>query len=254
MMSQHPKSRPFSAALLLSFALSACGVHAQQTPEPNETTKVNALVEMLGTQRTWNSRTMLPDPEPDGLVLQSWMERRASTLAGTVGLIKVPALTNPGPINATLAWERAAEQGGAIRERGMTDYQFALLGTNGQCPKTLGDEKVWFAQETKLHANNTHPKLLDWHDQAVRFQHLCAFEGDAKAAADKVVQNTKDADLAALRAELATCSAPYDKAYSFYMAHITQENGAAVTQASIAQRACVSEAKKRHPDLPNVWR
>lgn len=95
----------FEAAVLLA----GCGVKSQRTPEPNETDRVDQLVEQLGTDRTYNSHTLIMSPEPDGRVLMEWISRRKATLDGTLGKYQTPA-NNPGSISATLAWERDTER------------------------------------------------------------------------------------------------------------------------------------------------
>ena len=80
--------------------LAGCGVQSQQTPEPHETDRISRLVEKLGTQRTYNSQTLTTNPEPDGRVLMRWIERRRATLAKTLPLSQLPALTNLGSVSA----------------------------------------------------------------------------------------------------------------------------------------------------------
>jgi hypothetical protein len=89
-------------------SLSACGVQSQQTPEPHETERISRLAEQLGTQQTFDSRTRMTNPAPDGRILLSWINRRRDTLNGSLRPTLRPATTNPGSIRATLAWEREA--------------------------------------------------------------------------------------------------------------------------------------------------
>lgn len=96
--------------MLVTLLLPACGVQNQQTPEPHERDRIAHLVEQLGTQRTYNSKTLAMNPEPDGYVLMRWIERREATLNRTLRPTQRPANINPGAISATLAWERAAEE------------------------------------------------------------------------------------------------------------------------------------------------
>lgn len=98
-------------ALLL---LAGCGVRSQQAPEPHETDRINQLVGQLGTNRTYNSRTLIMNPEPDGYIFMNWISRREDTLAGTLGQYETPAPNNLGSVSATLAWERETERAESV--------------------------------------------------------------------------------------------------------------------------------------------
>lgn len=234
--------------LAITFAgllfLGACGANNQQTPEPQETERVNALVEKLGVQRSYNSQTSVMNAEPDGRVLMSWMDRRQATLAGTLPLSKLPASTNPGTIQATLEWERKAQRAESGNSNALANYMLDYEGRRG-CGAGSRDEAEWYARERNAHAKGLRPTLIDWEKENARFQARCDIvskEQSIRADAEK--RSGKDAAAELLRGQLA-CKAPWEEAERIYNDTLTVETGSAATAASVQMRACLGELERR---------
>lgn len=215
--------------------LVGCGAEYQQTPEPNEMERVNELVEQLGTTRTYNSKTLLLNPEPDGRILMGWIDRRRATLDQKLPFTSLPALNNPGIIRATLAWEREtrkseAGNGNAVN-RYMLDYE------RRGCNRVA--EAAWFSREQDAHAKGLRKTLVDWDKVNAQFQAKC----DAKAIVEnarlehaKIAAQARDAQLLQ---DKQACREPWETANSIYAESPSEATGSTLTAASRAMEVCL---------------
>jgi hypothetical protein len=154
---------PLLAAGML---VSACGTKSERTPEPSDTQRTADLIDRLGTDRSYNSRTLLWNPEPDGRILSAWSTRRAATLNGRLNWDQLPASTNPGSVGATLAWERQTEKTENALNAGYDEYSADLFITGAHCPDLEGRERLWLdhIRRTGLAATTCWP-LIGKHDK-----------------------------------------------------------------------------------------
>lgn len=235
-------------AIFTAIMLAGCGVQSQQTPEPHETDRIQALAEELGTQRSWDRKTGSPNPEPDGRVLLSWAERRKRTLDGTVRLTELPALQNPGKIEATLKWEREAqareEQGSALNHY-MLDFERRKI----DCPTSARKELQWYEAEREAHAKGQRTTLIDWKATNARYSKQCDVEAGAISAeqeSDRKVEQETDTKL---MADEKTCREPREAAERDYIENPTAESGAAASAATRRMNECLDAIRKARQEL-----
>lgn len=240
-----------------SLLFASCGVQAQTTPEPNETERINTLARQLGIQRTYDRRTLVANPDPDGLVLLRWIERRRATLDHTLQLNQLPALTNPGSVSATLAWERRTENAeGKFDRSALGAYSLDFHVRQMTCPQAAGVEKGWFDQERAAHANGLRNAILDWRAVSARYQAQCDIEKgqiDAQRQSEKHRVAARDAQFAA---EEKACRAASEAAESAYLQSPNQETGRVASAAAHRMNECLAVIGRRryaaeYPDYPD---
>lgn len=240
------KSIAASALLPALLFLLGCGAEYQQTPEPKEAERVNELVQKLGVQRSWNAKTLAPNPKPDGLVLMQWMDRRKATLNGTLPLTQLPAVRNPGSVGATLAWERHAEEEEAETGQALTNYMLDFETRKGRCPLSSGAEYQWYVRQRDAHAEGLPSTLIDWAAVNQSFAARCEREASAIAARAAVGQRAAEVTEAQLIRDQLACTAPWEQANAAYLDAPSTERGAAVTAAAEARNACISSLERRY--------
>lgn len=235
---------------VLFMTLAGCGVAYQQTPEPNETERVNGIVAALGTEQTYNSETLLWNARPDGLVLRSWMERRKATLDGTLRPDKLPALSNPGSISDTLEWERATSRREGNSHRPWDAYRVSLEADVWRCPATGVSEAAWYDRYAAEHAKGQHDSLIDWEAQLVKFRGKCESETAVRSAqllaehqhqeAEEQQQKDDEASREAARQE---CRRQWDEAFSHYAENPTIERWRGLEGARAKNSKCLDAAR-----------
>lgn len=232
--------------LLAGAALAGCGAQGQQTPAPHETERISALIDQLGTQRSYNSNSLIINPDPDGIVLKRWLDRRQATLDGTLTLADLPARSNPGSIADTLAWEHETE----LKERGvsnaLTHYMLDRAGrTEWVCPNTAKVEKVWEAQLVAEHRKGLRDTLVDFKAVSADYQAQCDIEArqrqanvEAQSQADYALE--EQAEGAAKQ-----CREPFEEAQAIYLESPDAQSGARVTAAQERMDQCLAAIEQQ---------
>lgn len=240
---------------LILFA--ACGQTSQRTPEPDETEKVNALVEQLGTDLTYNSKTLLMNPEADGRTLARWIDRRRSTLDGTLRLSEIPAVENPGTVEDTLEWERKAreieaERGDAHRMR-YTNYIQWGEDRARTCPELWKEESRWLESQRVKHMKTVGGVNVDWDEANKRFQVRCDREIEAHNARQNARMETERAAKEQFWSELAAaegaCRAHLEASQMAYAADPNEETRGTAQAVEEDTRRCMESVERRRHDF-----
>lgn len=231
------------AGLLL---IGGCGVEAQQMPEPHETKRVEEVVSALGVQRTYDSRTLLPNPTPDGLVLMHWIERRRATLNRALPLTLLPALINPGTVGATLEWEREAARAESGVGDAVVEYMLDYEMRRGRCERNAREEAEWYERERQAHAKGLRRTLIDWQTVNRNFEARCNEEARVHATRAAAEQQASEATEAQLRRDEQACRRPWEQANSVYIEALTEETERELAAASEAMEACIQGLERRY--------
>ncbi|WP_419826905.1 hypothetical protein [Sphingomonas sp.] len=224
--------------LAVSMLLSACGLKSERTPEPSETQRVADLINRLGTDRSYNSRTLLWNPDPDGLVLSAWLARRTATLNGNLAWDQFPASINPGSIGATLTWEQQTEKAESFLVADYGEYSKALFFAGIACPKLRDSEQRWLDGVKANRTGGGYTSAVDWGARQATFKARCPVEereNSAEEAREKAAEAAEAANFVHAQEE---CRAIYTRANDIYMKAFTIETGNALNDASQAMRAC----------------
>lgn len=225
--------------ILIALMLAGCGVQYQQTPEPDETDRVDAIAEELGTQLTYNSKTLTMNPEPEGLLFRRWVHRRAETLDGELPVYKLPALQNPGTVKATLEWERETARKEASATKGWMDYLISSSRRGPNCSKSATAETQWLESYKREHARGKHNSLLDWSATNARFQSQCDEEMNAAAELQEDQRLATEAAESEFRSAEEACSTSWKVANAAYNEAPSVERGRALTEASQRMKECM---------------
>lgn len=225
--------------VMASSLLASCGVAYQQTPEPNETERVDEIVAALGTEQTYNSETLLWNAKPDGLILRDWMERRKATLDGTLRPDKLPALSNPGSISDTLEWERATSRREGNSHRPWNAYRVSLEADVWRCPTTGAAEAAWYERYSAEHARGQHNSLVDWEATLSKFREKCKAELTELSEQHEAQQQREDAAEADLSAARQECRRQWENAREEYHQDPSFELGKEMDAAGTDMRHCL---------------
>jgi hypothetical protein len=226
--------------LLMATALAACGAQGQQTPEPHETERIKALIDQLGTQRSYNSKTLIMNPDPDGVVLNRWLRRRQATLDGTLSLSDLPATSNPGSIADTIAWEQATEK----RESGPGNrlglYMVSVAHRAIACPTAYAREKTWFDKLSEEHRRGLHDAIVDWESTNAQYQALCDVEARQRQANAEAESQAAYALEAQTEEAAQQCRQPFEAVQAVYLESPNAQSGAQVTVAQDRMDQCLA--------------
>jgi hypothetical protein len=242
-----PDDQKSTRAALITFAISliatSCSPASEQTPEPGDNGRANALVEKLGTDRTYNSKSLTTNSEPDGLVLAAWLRRREATLANKLHVNQLPALTNPGAVAKTIAWERETQRLEANAPGDFGRYMTDVSARAQQCPRAYEVEMNWFDTEKRAWRNGQRTTFVDFTNANDKFKATCGAEASGSNATESRAgpdQQSASAGLATNRSQVAACEAQYASAQEQRQEALQSEAAAGNTNA-----AAMSEVRGR---------
>lgn len=171
---------PFSLVITSLLLLAACSPATQEdTPEPGQSAKIKELADRLGIAPSWTDKlTGAQTERADGVILYDWIRRRQATLEGKLGLHHAPALTNPGKIADTLAWERRTQADDRKGAERFAVYSAMLENMRSICRQVVWSEAAWLANYKDVHAAGAHEEPMNWDVRAASLQIPCAQEKD----------------------------------------------------------------------------